>query len=229
MAHRVLTIEDDSSVAREIVGELERAGLSVDWIDNGREGLDRARSEGYDAIVLDLMSKTSDSLIFLSKLRAAGIQTPVLLLSEFGGVDEQIRSVRIRGDDYLVKPFELDEVVARVEVLLHHRQEGFEESATRLTVGELILDRHSKRLVRNGCDVTLSPIEYRIIEFMMRHAGIKIPRSMLFEAVWGYRFDPGAMPIDAYIRRLQKKIQPPETALMIQVQGRCYLWTNLSS
>jgi two-component system OmpR family response regulator len=225
MTYRVLTIGEDLTIAREVVEALERIGLSVDWIDDKHAGIARARSDCFDVVTLDLKLPASDGLSVLSAMRAASIEAPVLLLTEFCDLDNRIRSLRIGGDDYLVKPLELAELTVRIESLIRHRHGNFNQGTTKLSFGSLSVDRISQRVTRAGRDVTLSPVEYRIIEFMLIHAGLAIPRSMLFEAVWGYRFDPGSGPIDAHMRQLRKKIDPPATESIIRVQGHNYILT----
>ncbi|WP_321792185.1 response regulator transcription factor [Burkholderia pyrrocinia] len=221
---RVLTVEDDAVTANEIVGELTARGFEVDWIDNGREGMMRAMSASYDAITLDRMLPGADGLAILTAMRTVGIDTPVLMLSALGDVDERIRGLRAGGDDYLTKPFDSGELSARIEVLLRRRQASGVPQQTLLKVGALELDLIS-RCARRGVDeIPLLPTEFRVLEFMMRNAGQTITRTMLFEAVWGYHFDPGTNLIDVHMGRLRKKIDPPGANPMIQtVRGSGYM------
>ena len=221
---RVLTIEDDEITAREIVGELKDRGFTVDWVANGREGMARAFSDDYDVITLDRMLPGVDGLTILTTMRSIGIQTPVLMLSALGDVDERIRGLRAGGDDYLTKPFDPDEMTARIEVLLRRRQVRPAQSELTLTVGPLELDLIARTVKRDGEEIALLPTEYRVLEYMMHHAGQTITRTMLFEAVWGYHFDPGTNLIDVHMGRLRKKIDPPGVKPMIQtVRGSGYL------
>lgn len=221
---RVLTIEDDEITAREIVGELKGRGFNVDWVANGREGMARAFSDDYDVITLDRMLPGVDGLTILTTMRSIGIQTPVLMLSALGDVDERIRGLRAGGDDYLTKPFDPDEMTARIEVLLRRRQVRPAQSELTLTVGPLELDLIARTVKRDGEEIALLPTEYRVLEYMMHHAGQTITRTMLFEAVWGYHFDPGTNLIDVHMGRLRKKIDPPGVKPMIQtVRGSGYL------
>ena len=221
---RVLTVEDDAVTANEIVSELTQRGFSVEWVDNGRDGMARAMSDEYDAITLDRMLPGVDGLSILTAMRTVGIQTPVLMLSALGDVDERVRGLRAGGDDYLTKPFDPEELTARLEVLLRRRQAASVARETALRVGPLELDLISRKVRRDGEEVVLLPTEYRVLEFMMRHAGKTITRTMLFEAVWGYHFDPGTNLIDVHMGRLRKKIDPPGVPPLIQtVRGSGYI------
>ncbi|WP_028228380.1 response regulator transcription factor [Paraburkholderia ferrariae] len=221
---RVLTVEDDAVTASEIVSELKQRGFEVDWVDNGRDGMARAMSDEYDAITLDRMLPGVDGLSILTAMRTVGIQTPVLMLSALGDVDERVRGLRAGGDDYLTKPFDPEELTARLEVLLRRRQAATVSRETALRVGPLELDLISRKVRRDGEEVNLLPTEYRVLEFMMRHAGKTITRTMLFEAVWGYHFDPGTNLIDVHMGRLRKKIDPPGVPPLIQtVRGSGYI------
>jgi two-component system OmpR family response regulator len=226
MTTRVLTIEDDPLAANEITAELEKSGFEVEWVDNGTAGLARAMSGEHDLIMLDRMLPGVDGLTILTTLRTVGVQTPVLMLSALGDVDERIRGLRAGGDDYLTKPFDPDELVARIEVLLRRRREAPAQSVTVLQVGALHVDLITRKVLRDGEEIALLPTEYRILEFMMRHAGQTITRTMLFEAVWGYHFDPGTNLIDVHMGRLRKKIDPPGVRTAIQtVRGSGYILT----
>ena len=221
---RVLTIEDDEITANDIVGELKSRGFTVDWVANGRDGMARAMSDEYDVITLDRMLPGVDGLTILTTMRSIGIQTPVLMLSALGDVDERVRGLRAGGDDYLTKPFDPEEMTARLEVLLRRRQAPTAQFETTLRVGPLELDLISRKVQRDGEEIALLPTEYRVLEFMMRHAGQTITRTMLFEAVWGYHFDPGTNLIDVHMGRLRKKIDPPGVTPMIQtVRGSGYI------
>ena len=221
---RVLTIEDDQLIANEIVRELEGRGFSVDWVDNGPEGLARAIADEYDAITLDRMLPGIDGLSLLATMHSAGIQTPVLILSALGDADERVRGLRAGGDDYLTKPFIPEELVARLEVLLRRRRAPTAQEETMLCVGPLELDLISRKAKRDGEEIVLLPTEYRVLELMMRHAGQTITRTMLFEAVWGYHFNPGTNVVEVHMSRLRKKIDPPGVKPLIRtVRGSGYI------
>jgi two-component system, OmpR family, response regulator len=218
---RVLMIEDDPMTANEIVTELEQCGFSVEWISNGRDGLVRAMADEHDVITLDRMLPELDGLTILTAMRTVGIQTPVLMLSALGDVDEKVRGLQACGDDYLTKPFDPDELTARVDMLLRRRSDQSPKDATTLEVGPLKIDLVSRKVTRDEKEITLLPTEYRILEFMVRLSGQTITRTMLFEAVWGYHFDPGTNLIDVHMGRLCRKIDPPGTTALIQTVRGC--------
>jgi len=221
--NRILTIEDDAVTAREIVAELTRNGLNVDWVDNGREGLERAVSGDYDLITLDRMLPELDGLVIVTTLRTMGVATPILMISALSDVDERVRGLRAGGDDYLTKPFATDEMAARVEVLLR-RNNGAREPETILRVADLELDLISREASRNGQLLSLLPTEYKLLEFLMRNSGQILSRMMIFEEVCGYHFDPGTNLIDVHIGRLRKKIDPPGLEPLIRtVRGSGYV------
>ena len=223
-ASRVLTIEDDEITGNEIVRELQSRGYTVDWVDSGQEGMVRAISAEYDLITLDRMLPGIDGLTILTTMRSVGVRTPVLMLSSLGDVDERVRGLRAGGDDYLTKPFDPEEMTARLEALLRRNQTPATQAQTTLCVGSLELDLISRGVRRDGQDVELLPTEYRVLEFMMRHAGHTVTRTMLFEAAWGYHFDPGTNLIDVHMGRLRKKIDPSGAKPMIEtVRGAGYI------
>ena len=218
---RVLTIEDDAVTAREIVAELQSRGNDVDWVDNGRDGLRRAVDGNYDVITLDRMLPGLDGLAVITALRTTGVQTPVLMVSALSDVDERVRGLRAGGDDYLTKPFAPDEMAARVEVLLRRQRTADRE--TMLRVADLELDLIQRTVRRGTLAIELLPIEFRLLEFLVRNSGQVLTRTMIFEAVWGYRFDPGTNVIDVHIGRLRKKVDPPGAAPLIRtVRGSGY-------
>ncbi|WP_347905733.1 response regulator transcription factor [Pseudomonas purpurea] len=220
---RILTIEDDAVTAREIVTELTRNGLDVDWIANGREGLARAASGDYDLITLDRMLPELDGLAIVTTLRTLGVHTPILMISALSDVDERVRGLRAGGDDYLTKPFATDEMAARVEVLLRRQNTGTQLN-TALWVADLQLNLISHEATRAGQLLSLLPTEYKLLEFLMRNTGQILSRMMIFEEVWGYRFDPGTNLIDVHIGRLRKKIDPPGLIPLIRtVRGSGYV------
>jgi two-component system OmpR family response regulator len=200
---RILTIEDDEITAREIAAELQGAGNQVECTSDGSIGLARALAGGYDAITLDRMLPGMDGLQVVSELRRAGVGTPVLMISALSDVDARVRGLRAGGDDYLTKPFAPEELAARVEVLLR-RGAGVRETALR--VGDLELDLIARSARRSGVALDLLPLEFRLLEYLMRHAGQVLTRTMIFETVWGYHFDPGTNVIDVHIGRLRRKV-----------------------
>jgi two-component system OmpR family response regulator len=219
---RALTIEDDTVTAGEIVAELTRRGLAVDWAANGRDGFERARDGAYDVITLDRMLPELDGLSVVTRLRENGVQTPVLMISALSDVDERVRGLRAGGDDYLTKPFSPDEMAARVEVLL--RRHGGGPRETSLRVADLELDLIARVARRAGMELELLPTEFRLLEFLVRQSGQVLTRTMIFEAVWGYHFDPGTNVIEVHIGRLRRKLDPPGSAALIRtVRGSGYV------
>src|SRR5262252_654452 len=201
---RILTIEDDAVTAREIVAELRASGNEVECVGDGREGLQRALSGGYDAITLDRMLPGLDGLAVVTEMRRAGVETPVLMISALSDVDARVRGLRAGGDDYLTKPFAPEEMAARIEVMLRHRRTQAPDTALR--VGDLQLDLIARSAQRSGSTLELLPIEFRLLEYLMRNAGQVLTRTMIFETVWGYHFDPGTNVIEVHIGRLRRKV-----------------------
>ena len=206
---RILTIEDDTVTAQEIMAELGSHGLEVDWVARGDEGLERALHGGYDAITLDRMLPGLDGLALVTRLRRQGVQTPVLMISALSDVDERVRGLRAGGDDYLTKPFASDEMAARIEVLLRRSQQPPAQD-TALCVADLELDLIERSARRGGHVLSLLPTEFKLLEFLMRNAGQGLTRMMIFEEVWGYHFDPGTNLIDVHIGRLRKALNIAE-------------------
>ncbi|WP_250626633.1 response regulator transcription factor [Pinirhizobacter soli] len=218
---RALVIEDDAVTANEIVAELDLHGLSAEWVANGEDGLNRASSAEYDIITLDRMLPGMDGIDVVAALRDRGVDTPVLMISALSDVDERVRGLRAGGDDYLTKPFAPDEMSARVEVLLRRRQP---QARSVLRVADLELDLVTHAANRAGQELPLQPTEYRLLEFLMRHAGQVLTRTMIFEHVWGFHFDPGTNVIDVHIGRLRRKIdQPGQSSLIRTIRGSGYV------
>ena len=218
---KILTIEDDPLTAREIAAELSNNGNEVESVASGREGLERALTGMYDAITLDRMLPEVDGLTLVTELRRAGVDTPVLMISALSDVDARVRGLRAGGDDYLTKPFAPDEMAARVEVLLRRRRAAAPD--THLTVGDLDLDLMARTATRGKSTLELLPIEFRLLEFLMRNSGQVLTRSMIFEAVWGYHFDPGTNVIDVHIARLRRKVDTDDLPSLIHtVRGIGY-------
>lgn len=219
----ILAIEDDAITAQDIIDELRKRGYRVDWASDGSDGLVRALSGNYDAVTLDRMLPGVDGLTIIKTMRAMRAKTPVLMLSALGDVDERVRGLRAGGDDYLTKPFDPEELAARLEVLLRRDDAPAQETST-LTLGALTMDLVARKVVCSGTEVALLPTEFRILEYMLRHAGKTITRTMLFEAVWGYHFDPGTNLINVHMGRLRKKVDWPGAGLSLNtVRGSGYM------
>ncbi|PRC93656.1 Response regulators consisting of a CheY-like receiver domain and a winged-helix DNA-binding domain [Solimicrobium silvestre] len=222
LALRVLTIEDDPITAEEIAAELSAHGFSVEIVSDGTIGLDKACKGNYNAITLDRMLPGLDGLSIVTRLRAAGINTPVLMISALSDVDERVRGLRAGGDDYLTKPFATDEMSARLEVLLRRRQTP--ALVVTLQVADLSMNLMERSVRRGELTLELKTTEFRLLEYMMRNSDQVLTRSMIFEAVWNYHFDPYTNLIEVHMARLRKKINLPElTPLIHTVRGSGYL------
>ena len=218
---RILVIEDDETTAREIAAELGRRGFEVECAADGREGLVRAVSGEFAAVTLDRMLPNVDGLTIVSVMRTTGIDIPVLMISALTEVDERVRGLRAGGDDYLTKPFASEEMAARLEVLL--RRARVQPRETMLRVKDLELDLVTREARRGGRDIALMPTEFKLLEFLMRNSGEVLTRTMIFEAIWGYHFDPGTNLIDVHLSRLRKKVDTPGVEPMIRtIRGSGY-------
>jgi len=200
---RLLIVEDDRDAADYVVRALREVGHVADQAPDGEEGLALALDRQYDVLIVDRMLPKRDGLSLIGELRAKGIETPVLILSALGQVDDRVKGLRAGGDDYLPKPYSFSELLARVEVLARRRG-GREDTVYR--VGDLELDRLSHRVSRNSNEIVLQPREFRLLEYLMKHAGQVVTRTMLLENVWDYHFDPQTNVIDVHISRLRSKI-----------------------
>ncbi|TGD71937.1 response regulator transcription factor [Mangrovimicrobium sediminis] len=201
----VLLIEDDTSVADFIVGELDKAGYQCTHRADGDSGYAAALEGDYDIWVIDRMLPGRPGLTLLRELREGGLDTPALVLSALGDVDERVRGLQLGADDYLVKPFSMEELLARLEVL-QRRRSASTDTTTRLQVEDLCMDLLQQQVTRGGQEVVLQPREYKLLEYLMRHAGQVVTRGMLLEHVWGYNFDPQTNVIDVHVSRLRQKI-----------------------
>lgn len=220
MAH-ILVIEDDQNSVDQIVSALQAHGHVATHVADGALALERATLEPFDAATLDRMLPGLDGLALVAALRKRRISLPVLMISALGDVDERIAGLRAGGDDYLVKPFAPEEMVMRIEVLLRRREDS--ASAAMLTVGDLTIDLIRREVSIAGAPIRLLHMEYRLLEFLVRHAGDTLSRRIIFEQVWGYYFDPGANLINVHIARLRKKLdrsgRPPS---IVTVKGEGY-------
>ena len=220
---RVLVIEDEPMIADFVGKGLREAGHGADVARTGPDGLHLAQTETYDAWVIDRMLPGLDGLALLQQLRASGHRTPALILSSLGEVDQRVEGLRGGADDYLAKPFAFIELIARLEGLLRRRGEAGDAS-TRLRVADLEMDLLKRTVRRGGQKVDLQPREFRLLEYLMRHAEQVVTRTMLLEAVWDYHFDPQTNVIDVHVSRLRQKIDrdrgPP---LLHTVRGAGYL------
>jgi two-component system, OmpR family, response regulator len=220
---RILIVEDDSEAAAYMVKAFREAGHVADHVADGLAGYARACEETYDVLIVDRMLPKLDGLSLIGSLRAQKVQTPVLILSALGQVDDRVKGLRAGGDDYLAKPYAFSELLARIEVLARrNRPEHGEDTVYR--VHGLELDRLAHKLSRDGKDIPLQPREFRLLEYLMKHAGQVVTRTMLLENVWDYHFDPQTNVIDVHISRLRAKIDkgfdPP---LLQTIRGAGYM------
>ena len=219
---RILVVEDDPEASRYIARGLIEAGHLVETAADGERGLALARDEDFDVAVIDRMLPKLDGLALVQSLRAERDSTPVLFLSALGEVDDRVVGLRAGGDDYLVKPFAFVELLARIEVLARRGEVG--ESRTHMAVGDLELDLLTRRVSRGDQVIHLQPREFRLLEYLMRHANQVVTRTMLLENVWDYHFDPQTNVIDVQISRLRAKIDKDfERPLLHTIRGAGYV------
>ena len=220
---RCLVIEDDAETSRYICNGLREAGYTVTSCETGLDGLHYAINEAWDIVILDrLLPGQVDGLSIVGKLRDLGKRTPVLIVSALTSIDERVRGLRSGGDDYISKPAAFSELLARVEALLRRASPGHQ--STQLQVMDLVLDMKTFRVTRGSSSISLQPREFRLLEYLMRHAGQVVTRTMLLEAVWDCHFDPQSNVIDVQISRLRNKIDKGfSPALIHTVRGAGYL------
>ena len=220
---RILIIEDDRDAAAYLSKAFREVGHVVDSAADGLNGYDLAHDGDYDVAIVDRMLPKMDGLSLIGALRAQKVETPVLILSALGQVDDRVKGLRAGGDDYLAKPYAFSELLARVEVLARRRPKGGGEE-TVLRLADLEMDRLSHKVTRAGEEITLQPREFRLLEYLMRHAGKVVTRTMLLEHVWDYHFDPQTNVIDVHVSRLRGKIDKDfETPLLHTVRGAGYM------
>ena len=221
---RILIIEDDQDVATFIQSGLIQGGWNVDVAENGKDGLFLATTEKYDALIVDRMLPGVDGLALIRTLRASDVKTPALILSALGEVDDRVAGLKAGGDDYLVKPFAFAELSARLEALLRRTGDGSPaKETTKLNVCDLHMDLLKREVRRGSAKIDLQPREFQLLEFLMRHAGQVVTRTMLLEGVWDYHFDPQTNVIDVHISRLRAKIDRDFTPhLLHTVRGVGY-------
>jgi two-component system OmpR family response regulator len=217
----LLLIEDDEKAAAYMLKGLGESGYVVDHATNGRDGLFMATGGKYDAMIVDRMLPGLDGIAVIQALRAAKVEAPVLILSALGQVDDRVSGLRAGADDYLTKPFAFSELLARIEALLRRR--GEPKAQTRLAVGDLEMDLLARTVRRAGKQIDLQPREFRLLEYLLRHAGQVVTRTMLLESVWDYHFDPQTNVIDVHVSRLRQKIDKGfDKPLLHTVRGAGY-------
>jgi len=221
---RLLIIEDDREAAAYLVKAFREAGHAVDHAGDGLDGYALAREGDYDVLVVDRMLPKLDGLSLIRSLREQGVETPVLILSALGQVDDRVKGLRAGGDDYLPKPYAFSELLARVEVLPRRRGASPASEPTAYRVADLELDRLSHRVIRSGQEIVLQPREFRLLEYLMKNAGQVVTRTMLLEHVWDYHFDPQTNVIDVHVSRLRAKVDKGfERPLIHTVRGAGYV------
>jgi two-component system, OmpR family, response regulator len=213
----VLVVEDDVETAAEIASCLAAGGFHPVQCFDGPTGIEMAQAKRFDAITLDRLLPGCDGLDVVKTLRDAGLETPILMVSALGDVDDRVTGLRAGGDDYLIKPFAPAELVARVEVLLRRRR-AIDAPELVLRVGDLELDLVSREAKRHGRRIELLPMEFQLLEFMMRNAGQMLSRRQIFENVWDYYFDPGTNLIAVHVGRLRRKIDTPGAPSMFKTE-----------
>jgi two-component system OmpR family response regulator len=219
---RALVIEDDATIAEFVARGLREAGFAVDRASDGEEGLEAALQHPYDVAIVDLMLPRREGLSVIDELRRRGKATPVLILSARRSVDDRVRGLRAGGDDYLTKPFAFAELLARVQALVRRASRTTEP--TTLAVGDLSLDLLTRKVTRGGTPIELRPREFALLEFLMRHAGIVVSKTMILSHVWDYSFDPQTNVVDVLVSRLRDKIDRPfEVKLLNTVRGVGYV------
>jgi len=218
---KVLVIEDDSETIEYIAAGLRQHGHVAEQARDGRDGLFLAVGESYDAIVVDRMLPGIDGLSLIKTIRAAGVRTPVLFLTAMGEMEDRVEGLESGGDDYLVKPFAFAELLARLNALA--RRPPLSDRETVLRAGDLKMDLLARKVTRAGRTVALQPQEFRILEYLLRHADQVVTRTMLLENIWGFHFDPKTSVVETNISRLRAKIDKGFDAELIHtVRGAGY-------
>jgi len=219
---RILLVEDDAKIAAFVDKGLRAAGYAVDHASDGESGLHLALTEPYDAAVVDIMLPKLDGLSLIGAMRKQKINTPVIILSAKGSVDDRIEGLHSGGDDYLTKPFAFSELLARVQALI--RRAGGISDPTQLTVGNLALNLLTREVTRDGKHIDLQPMEFALLEYLMRNAGRVVSKTMIMEHVWDYNFDPQTNVVEARICRLRDKIDREfSTKLIHTIRGAGYV------
>jgi two-component system OmpR family response regulator len=221
---RILIVEDDREAAAYLVKAFREAGHLADHAADGLDGYAMAEAGGFDVLIVDRMIPKLDGLSLIRALREQNIDTPVLILSALGQVDDRVKGLRAGGDDYLPKPYAFSELLARVEVLARRGASTPQAEPTVYRVADLELDRLSHRVTRSGQEIALQPREFRLLEYLMRYAGQVVTRTMLLEHVWDYHFDPQTNVIDVHVSRLRSKIDKGfDRPLIHTIRGAGYM------
>lgn len=220
---RLLVIEDDAKVSQFIQRGFKELGHNVDVAEDGKAGLFLAMTESYDALIVDRMLPGVEGLTIVQTLRASDNKIPIIILSAMGKVDDRVKGLRSGADDYLVKPFAFEELLARVEVLIE-RCSREEVRQTELVVQDLVMDLLARKVIRGGVEIELQSREFRLLEYLLRNKGQMVTRTMLLEHVWDYHFDPQTNVIDVHISRLRNKIDKGhENKIIKTIRGSGYI------
>ena len=221
---RVLAVEDDPATAAILREALEEVGWTAEILSRGDEAVNRINTEGYDAVIMDIMLPGCDGLTAIRRLRAMNNPTPILLLSARGDVNQRISGLNAGADDYLSKPFSVAELIARLRAI---SRRGGESGAILMRLADLVVDLPRRLVTRGGQTIELSPREFRMVEALMQNAGTVCTRSQLLRQVWDYAFDPGTNLVDVYIRKLREKIDhDSETPLLHTIRGVGYMMSE---
>jgi len=219
---RILLVEDDRKIASFVVKGLKAAGYAVDHAPDGEEGLHLAMTQSYDTAIVDIMLPKLDGLTLIGRMRAARVSTPVIILSAKGSVDDRVKGLQTGSDDYLTKPFAFSELLARVQALM--RRAGGISEPTRLNLGDLSINLLTREVTRGGRKIELQPLEFSLLEYLMRNAGRVVSKTMIMEHVWDYNFDPQTNVVEARMSRLRDKINRGFDRKLIQtVRGVGYV------
>lgn len=223
---KLLVIEDDITTLEYIKKGFVEKGNVVDTAHDGPDGLFFATSNSYDLVILDRMLPKMDGLALLSAMRAANINTPVIILSALGHVDERIKGLQAGGDDYLAKPFSFQELYIRASILVerHHTSSQLNGPATELTIDNLVMDLVGHKVLRDGKELIIQPKEFQLLRYLLEHQGQVVSRTLLFESVWDYHFDPKTNVIDVHVAKLRKKLEENgQSQLIHTVRGAGYV------
>lgn len=219
---KVLVVEDDAQTAAYVADGLERSGHSSDCVASGTEALSLALDASYDALIVDRMLPKLDGLAVVKALRSAGVTTPVLFLTALDGVADRVLGLDAGGDDYLVKPFAFSELLARLRALQRRSTTTLDDGC--LMIGDLVMNTQTRKVRRQDQPIDLQPREFRLLEYLMRHAGEVVTRTMLLEKVWDFNFDPRTSVVETHISRIRAKVDRPfEAPLIKTVRGVGYM------
>jgi two-component system OmpR family response regulator len=227
IAMRLLLVEDDAKIASFVVKGLKAAGYAVDHARDGESGLHLALTGSYDAAIIDIMLPKRDGLSVIEEIRKQRVKFPVIILSAKGSVDDRIKGLQTGSDDYLTKPFAFSELLARVQALI--RRAGDHRESTRLAVSDLSLDLLTREVTRENKRIDLQPMEFSLLEYLMRNAGRVVSKTMIMEHVWDYNFDPQTNVVEARICRLRDKIDREFSKKLIHtIRGVGYVLKEIS-